>query len=99
MSGTKVGQVSIRDIAAGRLPEILRLQLGQKLIEAAKDGNVEMVRKPLNMQGVDVNAANSGGDTALILAAAHGNVEVVKELLGNEKVDKNSNFSVFQEKD
>ena len=74
-------KVSIRDIAAGRLPEILQSQLVQQLTESARTGNVATVRKLLKMNGVDVNAANTNGDTALICAATNGEVEVVKLIM------------------
>ena len=90
MSGFTVGKVSMRDIATGKLPEILRSKLSPELIESAKTGNVGTIRRLLKMPGLDVNAVDSYGDTALIHAAGNGRVEVVKELLGNEKVDVNA---------
>ena len=42
------------------------------------------------MPGIEVNAADKDGNTALIWAAANGEVEAVKELLRNEKVDVNA---------
>ena len=89
MSGSAITRISMQDIAAGRLPDILQSQQVQKLIESAKDGNIEQVRKLLKIPGIDVNQADSNGNTALMWAAANGRQEVVKELLQNKKVDVN----------
>ena len=85
-----VGKISLHDIAAGRFHEILQRQLGPKLIEAAKTGNVAQVRKLLKIKYTAVNAADTGGRTALIWAVINRKIEVVKELLKNEKVDVNA---------
>ncbi len=82
--------VSIKNIAAGKLPDILGPKLGQELIQSAKNRNIEQIRKLLKMPLIDVNVADNDGYTALVWAARNGRVEIVKELLKNEKVDVNA---------
>ena len=53
---------------------------GEELRQAASAGDVAKVKALLD-QGVDVNAANSYGGTALTFAARRGNAEMVKLLL------------------
>ena len=53
--------------------------LDQKLIDAAKDGDIAKVKEPIKA-GVDVNAKSNGGWTALMHAAEEGNTEIVKLL-------------------
>ena len=52
----------------------------QQLIQAAKYGNIEEVKKLLT-HGTNINAKDKNGDTALILATYEGNLEVVKLLV------------------
>ena len=52
----------------------------QRLFRAAKTGDLEEVRRLLRA-GVDVNARNEYGYTALIVAASYGHPAVVEVLL------------------
>ncbi len=52
-----------------------------EMVNAAMDGQTERVATLLR-QGVDVNAANSHGQSALMWAAAFGRADVVRLLLG-----------------
>lgn len=51
------------------------------LLDAANRGDFKVVETLLRSRGVNVNAVNSDGRTALMLAAAKGHVEIVKLLL------------------
>jgi len=53
-----------------------------KLISAAEEGNVQLVKEFL-AKGADVNAKDNQGYTALMWAAYNGHVDVIKELLLN----------------
>ena len=59
-----------------------------KLIDVAKVGNTGMVQRLLN-QGIDVNAKDEFGDTALMYASAGGHAETV-ELLLSRAADVNA---------
>jgi ankyrin repeat protein len=58
------------------------------LINAAKNGDLALV-KSLIAAGVDMNAKNNVGYTALIFASQQGHVEVVRALLA-AKADMNA---------
>lgn len=45
-----------------------------------EDGDIDGVDDLLN-QGVDINAQNKGGQTALVIAARNGATEIVAKLL------------------
>ena len=62
------------------LTEAERITLNQKLIDAARDNNIEGAREALK-NGADVNAKDKAGKTALIWAARYGHTEVVKMLI------------------
>jgi ankyrin repeat protein len=53
---------------------------GDKLIEAAKNGNDDVVSELIN-NGVDVNTIDFTGSTALIYAADRGKLSIVKKLV------------------
>src|SRR3990167_7178893 len=50
-------------------------------IKAAEYGNLPLVEKLLKMQGVDINATDQNGDTALHIAANNGDTDLVKFLI------------------
>ena len=53
----------------------------QLLINAAKDGNEEEVKRILQLPETEINSRDSQGKTALIWAAYTGNEEIVQLLL------------------
>jgi ankyrin repeat protein len=61
------------------LPGVLLAQM--TLLEATQKGDVESVRRLLRAEGVDVEAKNTDGDTALLVAARGGTAAVVELLL------------------
>ena len=63
-------------------------QLTASFLCAAKEGRIQSVRKLLEM-GVDVNATDEFGRTALIMASANGHTDVIVELLKHDQVDVN----------
>lgn len=63
-----------------RLALFFSRKRGKRLIRAAEDGDLELVRTLLEA-GANPNATNDGNFTALICAAARGHVRVVKTLL------------------
>ena len=58
------------------------ISLQEQFFQAAKNGNYEII-KSLMFEGVDVNAKDSDGWTALMYAAQQGHVEIVNLLLNN----------------
>lgn len=59
-----------------------RVNLGDKLLEAAQNGELEVVESLLK-SGVDVNFQNNRGWTALTIAAFHQRLNLVKFLVEN----------------
>ncbi len=51
------------------------------LIQAAREGKADTVKALLSGQGVDVNATDNNGNTALLEAARFGHDDVVRVLL------------------
>ena len=60
-----------------------------KLIRSSMYGNKKTVGELLEQDGIDVNAKNSDGYTALILASSNGRTEIVKMLL-EKRADVNA---------
>ena len=65
-------------------------KLNLLLIKAAKEGNTAIVERILAVDGVDVNAKNNEGETALICAANFGRTEIAKLLLAVPGIDVNA---------
>lgn len=66
-----------------------------KLIRSSMFGHRKAVRKLLEQDGIDVNAKNSDGYTALILASSNGRTEIVAMLLdagANVNARTNTNY-------
>ena len=61
----------------------------EAFLDMCKHGETEKVRMAL-VAGVDGNATNNGGCTALMLAASNGHVAVVELLLQQQNVDVNA---------
>ena len=61
-----------------------------ELLDAAEEGRFDIVEQLLAIPGIDVNAKDNYGDTALILAVKNGYVAVVKLLLANDDIDINA---------
>ena len=57
------------------------MSVTEKFLEAAELGAVKAVEGCLSEGGVDVDALNQYGNTALIEAANHGDTEIVKLLM------------------
>lgn len=53
----------------------------EQLLQFAKEGNLERVKRLINEEGADVNYQNKAGDTALMFASRWGYFEIVKLLI------------------
>ena len=62
---------------------------GLPLLEAAAQGQVDMVDALLKADGIQVNALNEDGNTALGLAAEGGHLDCVKRLLQHSQIEPN----------
>ena len=60
--------------------EVMPSGLSYVLLDACKNGNIDLVKKMLSY-GADVNAKNNNGNTPLHLASRKGHTEIVKLLL------------------
>jgi len=65
-------------------------KLNLLLIKAAKEGNTAIVERILAVDGVDVNAKDKNGVTALFVAAKDGHTEIAKLLLAVPGIDVNA---------
>ncbi|GAA5978041.1 hypothetical protein JCM11641_006608 [Rhodosporidiobolus odoratus] len=61
-------------------PSAEALEYARQFFTAAREGNAEAFREPLQA-GLPPNMINENGDSLLMLAAYHGHAEVVKLLL------------------
>jgi len=61
-----------------------------QLIRKSMFGNTKAVEKLLATKGINVNAKNSDGYTALILASSNGHTEIVRMLLKHPKIEVNA---------
>ena len=75
--------------ALGSWETELQKMAGMELTTACFHGYVSAVSTALALDGVDVNEANSKGDTGLCLASENGHSDVVKLLLGAEGMEVN----------
>ena len=67
------------------------MSITQKFLEAAEYGDVKVVEECLSEGGLDVDAQNQYGNTALIEAANHGDTDIVKLLMpSNPSLDLTS---------
>ncbi|MEM2908892.1 MAG: ankyrin repeat domain-containing protein [Candidatus Bilamarchaeaceae archaeon] len=69
----------VEPAAKPKLTEEQQKALNTQLLEAAKEGNTKEVEELLT-KGVNVNAKNEYGTTALMWAAYRGNTETVEML-------------------
>ena len=60
------------------------------LIRAARNGQREIAHELLQLPGIDANAADTEGTTALYWAARNGQREIVHELLQLPGIDANA---------
>ena len=67
--------------AAGADVRVAMRELPRELVDAARDGNLEIIQKKWLDVGGDVNAVHDGWDTLLKCAAVDGRVELVRYLL------------------
>ena len=65
------------------------LQDSYRFIEAAKEGDLKVVKELLKRSDIDVNIQNIDGNTALIWASYEGHLDIVKELLKRSDIDLN----------
>ena len=59
------------------------------LMNASRNGHLQVVQELLKVEGINVNEKNNDGNTALILASLHGRLQVVQELLKVEGININ----------
>ena len=59
----------------------------RKFLQAAKSGNLKIIRELVSETGFDPDQTNQFGETALVISAYYGQKEVVSELLNNPKVN------------
>lgn len=82
---TEVGMLirgdKVAEFAAELDKHAAEMEFGQEALRQAVIANAPGVVKLLLDKGVDVDAANFSGDTALHLAARYGRLEIVKSLL------------------
>ena len=63
---------------------------------AANKGHTDIVQSLLGYDGLEVNHANNGGETALMRASRSGHIEVVQSLLGYDGINVNhTNVSIY----
>jgi ankyrin repeat protein len=60
------------------------------LMQAAKYGQITLLREQLRVAGIDVNARDEYEDTVLIVAARNGRTGIVQELLQAAGIDVNA---------
>ena len=60
------------------------------VMDAAKHGQITLLREQLLAAGIDVNARDEYEDTALIVAARNGRTGIVKELLQVTGIEVNA---------
>lgn len=82
MSGSTVGRVSIRDIASGRLPEILRTQLARKGLI----GDAYACASAEDVEGAPIAEGFRHSSGPFELVSKLNPKEVRETLLQNEKV-------------
>ena len=68
----------------------IRNDLDNALIDASSEGGLERVRELLNEDGIDINAENLCGWTALMCAVYGGYTEIVLALLAIEGINLNA---------
>jgi|GEM_PF-1591503 len=73
--------------------DVPQVRQGEQLIQAARHGDLAQVQQ-LIAQGVDVNAGDKSGKTALIIASEKGNFEIVKALLAVKNIDVNATIKI-----
>jgi ankyrin repeat protein len=57
---------------------------------AVQGGHTEIVRRLIDCEKINLNAANSSGNTALHLAVQGGHTEIVRRLIDCEKINLNA---------
>lgn len=64
----------------------VKLDLNEVLIQAAKDGNMLVLKAALD-KGADINAKDENGKTALMYAEENGHIEIVDFLKEKEGIE------------
>ena len=78
-----------RKVCPGDKKSLLNPAFTALLMAASRRGQVNVVRALLEVDGIDVNKADSNGETALIAASSEGHVDVVSMLLNVDGIDVN----------
>lgn len=79
----------------------MRSELGNLLVEAAREGNLNLVKELVEHCGVavDVEHTTTPGLTALHLASRYGHLDVIQWLLGKnvnlEKADHKGRTAIY----
>jgi ankyrin repeat protein len=89
------GSLKVVEVLIKKLPEDSRVKTLNKAFRlAAKNLCLGVVKKLLDVEGIDVNEQDSDGNTALMLAAERGSVirarGVLEVLYGDERVNVNA---------
>lgn len=80
--GMSMAAMDVGPTCRGDTEKTHSTELGEELLVAAKDGNLDKARE-LFERGVDVNFADRYGETPLKTAACYGHLEIVRFLLDN----------------
>jgi len=65
-------------------------EFNKELIKASKTGNLMLLKGLLAIPGINVNAKDNNGDTALMMASNEGNTEIAKLLLSKPGINVNA---------
>jgi ankyrin repeat protein len=81
---------SLMYAAAAAPTQKQRAQAEQELRHAASWGNAQGIKRLLKVPGININAPDKDGNTALILAVKDKNEDIVQELLNTKGIEVNA---------